>query len=403
MKKFKFIAATIFSSLLVVSCSNDDDSPTETPVETPATYSFSRNGESTVSFGGQTTRILMANQIISAFHDWDNASEESIMSMFQHQEGTNDFDSESLNSTSKNVYSKIAASKDFFESNTVLSSQLKGNFSSWIQEQTSQVFPNHMNEASAGTPGQLVLGSSTRYVNSKGIELNQLFTKGLIGGLIGDQVMNNYLSSSVLDAGSNKNDNNETTLVSGKNYTTMEHKWDEAYGYIYGGDVSNESNPNSSENTHNSYLHKYIKKVDSNENFSGISNDIFDAFKKGRAAIVAKNYTVREEQSEILREKISTVIAVRAIHYLQAGKDEIEAGSRTAGFHDLSEGLGFLYSLQFTRKPGTSAPYLNSTEVASLLQIIMAENGLWTVSASSLDTICETIASKFSFTVEQAK
>ena len=55
-------------------------------------------------------------------------------------------------------------------------------------------------------------------------------------------------------------------------------------------------------------------------------NDVYDAFKLGRAAIVAKNYTVRDEQVEILREKISMIIGIRAVYYLQGGKANL--GSR---------------------------------------------------------------------------
>ena len=51
-----------------------------------------------------------------------------------------------------------------------------------------------------------------------------------------DQMLNNYLGSAVLDAGTNTADNDAGTLADGKNYTTMEHKWDEGFGYLYGAD-----------------------------------------------------------------------------------------------------------------------------------------------------------------------
>ena len=64
-------------------------------------------------------------------------------------------------------------------------------------------------------------------------------------------------------------------------------------------------------------------KADSD--FAGIADDIYDAFKLGRAAIVAKNYTVRDEQVEILREKISMIIGIRAVYYLQGGKSKFRS------------------------------------------------------------------------------
>jgi hypothetical protein len=64
-----------------------------------------------------------------------------------------------------------------------------------------------------------------------------------------DQVVNNYLSKLKLDAGSNVSNNTNKVVESGKTYTTMEHAWDEAYGYIYGNDnlsrFSSRTKPNN--------------------------------------------------------------------------------------------------------------------------------------------------------------
>lgn len=404
--RFYKLPILLFLGLFIASCNNDDDSPTPpTPpneVVVPDTYNFVRDGVSTVSFGGQSTRIKMANELVSAFLDFENATETGMMNMFNHQEGANDFQDAELNASGKNIRSKTAASLDYFSTNSAASEMIRGHFEGWINSQATTVTPNYLNEASQGVPGQVVVGERTRYVNAKGVENNQMFAKSLIGALITDQTLNNYLSTGVLDAGDNAANNDNDTTAEGKPYTTMEHKFDEAYGYVYGGDVTNAEDPNSSESTHNSFLHKYIKKVDSNENFSGISDDIFNAFKTARAAIVAKRYDVRDQQILILKEKISTVVAVRAIHYLQAGKSEIEAGSRPAAFHDLSEGLGFLYSLQFTQNPSTGQPYMTHDEVEAALGQILADDGLWTVSPETLQSICEAIASRFDFSVAEA-
>ncbi|MDZ7807842.1 MAG: DUF4856 domain-containing protein [Gracilimonas sp.] len=55
-----------------------------------------------------------------------------------------------------------------------------------------------------------------------------------------------------------------------------------------------------------------------------MAEDIFEAFKLGRAAIESGDYEVADEQAAIIQEAISTVIGVRAIYYLQAGKRQIE-------------------------------------------------------------------------------
>ena len=46
------------------SCDNDDnDQPVIPTIQAPETYSFERNGESTVSYAGQTTRLEQADEL----------------------------------------------------------------------------------------------------------------------------------------------------------------------------------------------------------------------------------------------------------------------------------------------------------------------------------------------------
>ncbi|HBK70891.1 MAG TPA: DUF4856 domain-containing protein [Flavobacteriaceae bacterium] len=396
MKKIA-LGIAILSAIVFTSCTSDDDSPTpKAEIKAPATYVFDRNGNSSVSFSGQTARIKMANELGSALKD-NSKTKIQLDAMFADGTGFEDAD---LNTSGKKIRNKTAASKDFFGANTTDAAAIKEQFDGWIALQVSEVFENWTNEASKGNAGflQEAGGGSTRYINSKGLEYNQAFAKSLIGALMADQILNNYLSPAVLDAGDNKKDNDATTLKEGKDYTLMEHKWDEAYGYLYG----NEDNPAVPVLGADSYLNKYLGKVESDTDFTGIATDIYNAFKLGRAAIVGKDYVLRNKQADIIREKISTAIAIRAVFYLQAGKSNL--GTDNAGaFHDLSEGYGFIFSLQFTRKPGTTEPYFTKQEVDRFLDQLMVEGGFWDLTPETLDTISEAIAAKFDFTVEQAK
>ncbi|MBD0833285.1 DUF4856 domain-containing protein [Aestuariibaculum sediminum] len=398
MKKFLSIAAV--ATVLLTSCSSDDDNE-KNNINTPSTYSFLRNGESTVNFGGQTTRIAMATELVSALSVNTN-TKASLQAMFNHAEGDQDFTHADLNASNKNVRSKVAASNDFFATNTTLSNTIKQDFDGWITDQADNVFPSWNVTASAGVAGNLQqLGSTTvRYFNAKGLELNQAVAKGLIGGLMADQMLNNYLSIGVLDAGSNVQNNDNDVVEEGKTYTTMEHKWDEAYGYLYGA----EENPESPVLDADRFLNTYLRQVNDDDDFSGIADEVYEALKLGRAAIVAKNYKVRDAQVAVIRENISKVIAVRAVHYLQGAKSDLEATTidYAHAFHELSEGFGFLYSLQFTRKPGTGMPYINNAQVNSYINTLLAGNGFWDVSVETLDTISAEIATAFGFTVEQA-
>lgn len=421
----------LITALLVFSCSSDDNSsplpeeasctdglqngdetgvdcggsctPCETAIDNPTTYSFERNGESTVSFDGQTTRILMGAELLDKIMD-NSSSADQILAMFAHETGEPDFQDPDLNASDKNLRSKTAASADFFGANATDQALIRVDFESWIQAQVDEVFPNWNVAASAGSAGQIADGGSTRYVSALGLEYNQVFNKSLIGGLMADQTLNNYLSPVVLDAGTNRADNDAGTVEEGKPFTTMEHKWDEAYGYVYGLNAD-PSDPNADLGA-DRFLNNYIGRLEADTDFAGIADDIFQAFKLGRAAIVAGNYEVRDEQAQIIREKISLVIGVRAVHYLQQGKLALGQDTPDFGgaFHDLSEAYGFIYSLQFTRMPDSDAPYFTKAEVDTMLNDLLSDgaNGLWDATPETLDAISESIVARFNFTIEQA-
>jgi len=399
MKKLFFFLT--ITSLIFMSCDPDStNDPGPPPTDAPATYSFLRDGVTTVSYSGQSTRIAMGQEFVSALKD-ETKTESQLDAMFDHQEGSNDFEDAGnlgLNASSKNIRSKTAASADLFSSNTTDATAIKNQFDSWIAEQVSDVFPNWSADASAGSAGKIqeAGGGSTRYVNGKGIEINQAINKGLIGGLMADQMLNNYLGSAVLDAGTNTADNDAGILADGKNYTTMEHKWDEGFGYLYGAD--NQENPTLGAD---SFLNKYLARVEGDTDFQGIAATIYDAFKLGRAAIVNKDYLTRDAQVDIIRENVSKIIAIRAVYYLQQGKANLGTDWGSA-FHDLSEGFGFIYSLQFTRKPGTSSAYFSTSEVNGFISTLTAGNGLWDITADQLDTMSDTIAARFGISVAQA-
>ena len=398
MKTNTMLIGLLFSSILLTSCTSDDDDMDKEPnVTAPSTYNFVRSGASSVSYGGQTIRIKMAEELISALKDPSN-SESDLNGMFAHQEGGNDFSDASLNSSSKGIRSRTAASNNYFLTNSTESNAIKGNFDSWIKEQVDEVYPKWNNNASAGSAGNIqeAGGGSTRYVNAKGLELNQAINKSLIGALMTDQILNNYLSASILDEASNRDENDNDVLAEGKNYTTMEHKWDEAFGYLYGTD-----NAEAPALAADSFLSKYLSKVDDDPDFEGIAQEVYDAFKLGRAAIVAKNYTVRDEQVFIIREAISKVIAIRAVYYMQQGKINIGKDNGSA-FHDLSEGYGFVYSLRFTRDPNMNQPQIPTNEISGFLDALMEGNGFWDVNSETLDEISDRIASLYGFTVGEA-
>ena len=434
MKNFKFFMILAIFGLVLAACSDDDEGTmvdddvtggmedddmtggmedddmtggTDT-VDIPDTYVFERGGESTVSFSGQTTRLLMAREILGKLRD-NTSTQAEIDAAFDHQEGANNFSEADLNASDKQVRNKTAGSYFFSQvAPSAASVTIKADFDGYITEQVEDVFPFWNQVATEGNAGQLPDGSSTRYVNGSGLELDQAFIKGLTGAFVSDQIVNNYTDPDQLAQFEDDNDND--VIVDGQTYTDMEHDWDEAYGYFFGvaADAANPvealldgGDPSDFSSGSDEFLYKYVDNVEAN--FDGTAAAIFDAYKAGRTAIINKDYAERDAQADILREKVAMVVAVRAIHYLKAGIAGINGAPGTK-FHDLSEAYGVSYSLQYLRSPVTGSNfYFNRTEVEDYLDTIynMPTNGFWNVTVDELNSVAEAIAAKFSFTVAE--
>ena len=71
----------------------------------PDKYLFTRDGDTTVSYSGQTTRLAMAKEMVNALKD-ETTTIAQLLAMFDHQEGASDFSDAALNASSKQVKNK---------------------------------------------------------------------------------------------------------------------------------------------------------------------------------------------------------------------------------------------------------------------------------------------------------
>ena len=369
---FKFL---VFSLIIITisSCDKDNNNDPIIPnIDAPETYSFQRNGESTVSYSGQTTRLEQADELYAALNSAESTAA-GLDLMFNGSDGSSaGFANELLNGTSKIIGSKTASST------LAGSATTKERFNQYITDFASNVAPNWNMDASPGMPGSITSpdGGSTYQINAVGQELDQLFFKGLIGAFTLDQIVNNYIHPNQLDSGTRIDDNDNGVLSDGKPYTDMEHKWDEGFGYLYGqeGDLDDAgatvgSAPAGSGNL----LMKYFKKVNQEGGYEpGIGQTVYDAFIMGRTAIVNRDYDLREAQADIIQVELSKVIGYYAIHYLNDYLAKVEEGNIAKAHHSLSEAYGFILSLQFTNN-GNDEPYMSKGDVEYFLDNYFAD------------------------------
>lgn len=411
MKVFKSLQTSLLGATILIlsaSCSKEEmPGSSDSGVEAPATYAFERNGQSTVSYEGQTMRLAMGKELNAALLDFTKTKAE-LLAMYANQDSLgNDvdpFSNPDLNNSDKSLRSKSAASYDYFSMNVTEGAAIRAQIDAWIEAQVDEIFPFVNQAASPGVPGQVADGATPRYVNAKGLEFDQAVGKSLIGALTLDQLLNNYLSAAVLDAGSNREDNEAGILAEGQNHTIMEHKWDEAYGYLFGG-AANGAEPLASLGGDDDFLNKYLGRLEGDPDFAGVAQRIFDAFKLGRAAIVGGDYDLRDAQADIIREELSEMIGIRCAFYLQAAKKAFANKEDGAALHDLSEAYGFIYSLRFTHNVADDSPYFTGAEVSGILNDLMGDgsHGLWDVSDQTLDDLSNRIADRFKFNLSQVR
>jgi hypothetical protein len=390
MKRVLFSVLAV-SAIIFSSCSSDGE-VVKPEVVAPATYSFEgADNKSNVSFSGQVTRLKMAAELKSALGT-NTKTEDQLMNMFSKGTG---FDETSLDG--KKILRETVASAPFAYTNvtSVEADALRLKMDGWIKDHATTVYGNWSTDASEGTAGKLTTGTRTVYVGANGFEYNQAVAKTLIGAIITDQILNKYVSQGFID--DNKADHEAGKPYKGdatKNYTGLQHGWDEAYGYIFGLET-NPATPVNSIDDRKGFLNSYLKSVDNDTKFKGIFSDIYNAFKLGRAAVDAKDYELAGKQAKIIRESTSKVIGVMAVHYLLKGKGAKDANT----LHALSEAYGFVLSLRYVEIGGSQ---VQANQIASSISALEANNGLWSVTDTQLDQIAGALAGYFGFSVEDA-
>ena len=369
---FSFVLAMMIvaTSVLFTSCNTDEVDL----LDVPSTYMYTRDGLNTAVYSGQTERLDMlalmttylktSNTVGSAALDAN-----TLKNMFRNEGSP--FVGQSY---SKNLKSKC------FPADTLM-------FLQFMDE--AAVASAATGTASNGTAGVLVDGSSDPTVgyrvDANGVEMTQVIEKGLMGSVFFYQVMEVYLSGERMGAVGN------SELVDGKNYTNMEHYFDETFGY-FGAPVDF---PNIATIDNARFWSKYCNSREDGL-YSGINNEIALAFRTARAAIVAKDYDARDEAIQTIQQKWAIVIAASAVSYLNqalsaAGTDEYKR------HHVMSEAVGFMLGLKYHFAGGNSKypPHYTYMHIGHALSEIGPSTNLYTVTDTSIESAINHIKMAF--------
>jgi len=353
------------------SCSEDDGTePTKniTPtITTPTTYEFSRNGSSSVSYSGQTDRLNQLAEIKDVLKKGDNGEvilAKTLEDMFAN---TNDNGGGNFSFTT----TKQLKSKTF----TIDQTYFEDLFNAAEQASNSGAIKI---VAANGTAGLATRASGkTILVDENGREFTQLIEKGLMGATFYNQIVNTYLTDERVGDQVNNAD-----LEAGKNYTKMEHHMDEAFGYV-GAPVDFRSNYSGKGTVR--YWANYSNNADDNIQ---MNDRLMNAFKRARAAIVEKKYSIRDEEVAKIHQEFEVLIAATAIHYANETKAATNDGDR---LHVLSECYAFTRALRYSNMNNRK---LTQAEVDDLLENKIGSN-FWKIKEQNLNLLIDKLASTY--------
>lgn len=373
MKYLLFKPTTLLSlalSISLFSCSDDDDTPEITPavtLETPASYEFTRNGMSSVSYSGQTDRLNQLGELKAELVRADNGntiSAQILKDMFANVGGNG-------NGNFSFTSSKQLKNKTFSIDQTYFEDLFDKTATASIDGANGTMAAN----GTAGIANRS--GGKTILVDANGREFTQLIEKGLMGATFYNQIVNNYLTDAQIGDGVNNTD-----LDSGKNYTKMEHHMDEAFGYL-GAPVDFKSNYNGTGTVR--YWANYSKTVDGSLQ---MNDRLMNAFKRARAAIAENKLSIRTVEVAKIYDELEVLIAATAIHYANETKAATVDGDR---LHVLSECFAFVRALRFSNM---NKRKLSQADVDDLLNNKIGSN-FWTTTESNLNLLIDKLSSTY--------
>ena len=305
----------------------------EAELNIPSSYQFVRDGVSTVSYSGQTVRLMLIHDLVAMIEDLGKPGATSVLQadMLQLYEYDDAVISTMIEvpgyTLLEGVYSNIGTGKDL-TGKVDNSYNADTDIRAWIA-----IIAANSQTSKLGTAEVYTTSGNAPYAD--GLDICALIEKTLFGSLVYSQATGNYLN------GISGDDN--SAVLTGKSYTEMEHHWDEAFGYFgaardfyafsdlsltsAGSHFRDENGDGMIDlrSEYNAGFSRYAASrdiFDNNGDGSAAGTDytkeIFDGFLKGRAAIAAEDYEARDEGKQEVLTGLEKVIAASIIHDLNS-------------------------------------------------------------------------------------
>lgn len=345
-----------------ISCSSDDDN---NGYSVPNSYNFIN-----ASYSGQTSRVDMLKELTAYMKTADDSTPldaQQMKNMFANTGYTWTSTPFASTQPTKQLKNKAASGE-------------AAKIEAWMDKLAT--ITSSLGTGSNGTAGLVTSNSGAKkYIfDENGFEPIQLIDKGIMGVVFYYQGTSVYLSDSKL-GGANNDEN-----VVGKDYTEMQHYWDESFGYgSFPTDLTGDNIGAKNTAGELAYYSKYLKKA-SDAGLKTVDALMKDGFIKGRAAIDNQNIADRDAAIAIVRKEWEMINVAAGLHYLNAAISNI--GDDALRMHELSEANAFINALKF-----------NESKTMSIAQIdaVIAALGTnyYTISATEINNAKTLLATAY--------
>ena len=317
----KYISLGLLTcAVAFTSCKKSSES--DNTYSIPTTYEFKdKDGVSTVDFSGQTQRLNQLDEIVEKIAS-RNSDASVVVSAADLKKMYSNNDAKSGNAQDAGGLFSFSSEKQLKDKTALGDLSVQKMIEDWFDEYEKS--------------DSLIIRKSkntTILISDKGLDFKEIIEKAGMGAILYSQAMDNYLDIDQLLADDN------TALVSGKNYTERAHHFDEGFGYF--------GAPIGFPTEEGAFFAEYAPG-------QNVADKIMGAFLTGRAAIVYQDDATLKAQVEIIRTEWEAVIAHQAISYLTKANTLFVETPRGDFYHTLTEAYGFIWSLNFNKKSKVS-------------------------------------------------
>ena len=380
-EKTSWVAVLLLvTGLFIIGCGDDETEDVEdllleeeeaagtTLIEVPPAYVFDSRfvqGESSVAYSGQTVRNLLLQDLKVLIDSLakDGAQPIAVQDMVNLYAYDDALNLQSLSTAGampvlESHYSAISTGKS-------LSGKISGDVVIGYNRTADDLVNGWFQIIADNSQDPAKLGTPAVYTTDDGVDLTQMINKVLIGAVPYYQATGVYL------AGLLERDNSEARNGTDP-YTSMEHGWDEAFGYfgaardyfrytdaeLAGGvdDFTFDSNGDGNidfKSEYNFGLSRNAGKRDKGGSGVDFTREIFDAFLRGRTFIANQGTEVDIiQQRELAANGMEKVIAATIVHYVNDTLSDMsnlgtDAENRVNLNKHWAEMKGFTVALQY--------------------------------------------------------